>query len=198
MMITYPIIQIVIGEQTLEFSGEEVSYANLIEEINPISVEIPISAIEFNIISTDTSLSMFDGEVFQLLSERLPVFVYESVNGENTFLGKFYLEEWENVSDYEFHFRAIDILGVLDTIDYDGGFWDSPTTLQAVLSAILDPIDVLFSVDASIQDVERSGWNPPGTYRGAVQQVCFAAKATASTFEANHFFTKPFTKPSGV
>jgi hypothetical protein len=78
MMITYPIIQIVIGEQTLEFSGEEVSYANLIEEINPISVEIPISAIEFNIISTDTSLSIFDGELFQLLSERLPVFVYET------------------------------------------------------------------------------------------------------------------------
>lgn len=198
MMITYPIIQIVIGEQTLEFSGEEVSYANLIEEINPISVEIPISAIEFNIISTDTSLSMFDGEVFQLLSERLPVFVYESVNGENTFLGKFYLEEWENISDYEFRFRAIDIIGVLDTIDYDGGFWDSATTLQAVLSAILNPIDVLFSVDASIQDVEISGWNPPGTYRGAVQQVCFAAKATASTFGSNQLLIKPIEIPSGV
>lgn len=198
MMITYPIIQIVIGEQTLEFSGKEVSYANLIEEINPISVEIPISAIEFNIISTDTSLSMFDGEVFQLLSERLPVFVYESVNGENTFLGKFYLEEWENVSDYEFHFRAIDILGVLDTIDYDGGFWSSSTTLQSVLSTILNPIDVLFSVDAAIQDVEISGWNPPGTYRGAVQQACFAAKATASTFGSDRLLIKPIEIPSGI
>jgi hypothetical protein len=197
-MITYPIIQIEVGEQTLEFSGEEVAIANLIEEINPISVEIPISAIEFNIISSDTTLSMFDGEVFQLLSERLPVTVYESIDGENTFIGKFYLEEWENVSEYEFHFRAIDIIGVLDTIDYDGGFWSTATTLQTVLSAILDPIDVLFSVDATIQDVEISGWNPPGTYREAVQQVCFAAKATTSTFGSDRLLINPIEIPIGV
>lgn len=197
-MITYPIIQIEIGEQTLEFSGEEIAFANLIGEINPLSIEVPISAIEFNIISTDTSLSMFDGEVFKLLSERLPVFLYESVNGENNFLGKFYLEEWENISAYEFHFRAIDIIGVLDTMDYDGGFWDTATTLQSVLSAILDPIDVTFSVDPSIQSTEISGWNPPGTYRTALQQVCFAAKAMASTFGSNQLLISPSKIPSDV
>jgi hypothetical protein len=169
----------------------------LIEEVNLISREIPNNAVEFKIINNDSSFSMFDGETFQLLSERLPVFVYENVDGSNQFLGKFYLEEWENISEYEFKFRAIDIIGVMDATDYDGGFWSSATTLQDVLSDILNPIDVLFTIDESIADVEISGWIPPGNYRQALQQVCFSARATASTFGSDRLLIKPINLPSG-
>jgi hypothetical protein len=169
------------GGTVFEFAGTKVISATLIEEINPISVEVPINTIEFKILNTDSSFSMFSGTYFQLLSERLPVLVYENVDGVNSFLGKFYLENWENVSASEFAFKAVDIMGVMDATDYDGGFWSVPTTLEAVLTAVLNPINVLFTVDATIKDTLISGWIPPSNYRTALQHICFAAGATAST-----------------
>jgi len=194
-MITYPIIRLTIGTETLEFSNEEVISANLIEETNMISVEVPISTIEFRILSTDESFSMFSGEYFDLLSERLPVMVYESIDGVETFLGKYYLEEWKNVSEHEFEFKAIDIIGVMDATDYDGGFWGTATALSTILAQILNPIDVLYTLDDDIKDTELTGWIPPGTYREALQQVCFAAKATASTARSSRLLINPVSLP---
>lgn len=194
-MITYPVIRLTIGSETLEFSDEEVLSANLIEEINMIGVEIPISAIEFRILSTDTSFSMFSGEYFDLLSERLPVMVYESVDGIETFFGKYYLEKWKNISEHEFEFRAIDIIGVMDATEYDGGFWGTATKLSTILTQTLDPIDASYVLDDSIKDTELTGWIPPGTYREALQQICYAAKATASTSRSSYLLINPVVLP---
>jgi hypothetical protein len=197
-MITYPVIRLTIGSETLEFSNEKVISANLVEEINMISVEVPISVIEFRILSTDTSFSMFSGEYFDLLSERLPVMVYESIDGVETFLGKYYLEEWKNVSEHEFEFRAIDIIGVMEATDYDGGFWGTATKLSVILSQVLNAIDVPYVLDDSIKDTELTGWIPPGTYRGALQQICYAAKATASTSRSSSLLINPISLPDKI
>ena len=181
MSTTYPSISMVVGGETLTFSGEEVVTAVITEELSPISVEIPISVFEFSIISTDEDFSMFAGTHFNLLSERLPVTVYEYVDDVPYLIGRFYLDDWENTTEYTFKFKAIDIIGVLAATEFDGGFWSTATTLKIIFADVLNPIDVEYTLDASIEDAEVQGWIPPGTYRDALQQICFAGMVVAST-----------------
>jgi hypothetical protein len=72
-------------------------------------------------------------------------------------------------------------VGVLDATDYDGGFWSSATPLSTVLSQVFDPITALYVLDPALSAVTLSGWIPPGTYRSALQQICFAAGAVITT-----------------
>jgi len=196
--VTYPIIKITIGEEELTFENEEVISATLIEEFSPISAEIPISTIEFRIISTDTSFSMFEGEYFELLSERLPVEVSESIDGVTNLLGNFYLSEWKNVSDYEFEFKAMDVIGVLDATDYDGNFWSTGTAISTIMSDMLDPLNILYTLDATLGADTLQGWIPPGTYREALQQICFAGAATAITSRSNRLLIDYLVLPDNI
>jgi hypothetical protein len=141
---------------------------------------------------------MFSGTYFDLLTERLPVYAYKNVGGDEQFIGKFYLSDWENISDYEFKFYAIDVLGVLDATDYDGNFWSTATTLSEIIAETLDPINISYEIDSSIEDTELKGWIPPGNYRQAIQQICFAAGVTAMTAGSSNLLIKPALFPTGA
>jgi hypothetical protein len=197
MTITYPIIEIYTTDKVLSFSGAEITSANLVEEINAISIELPISTLEFKILNYSDSFSMFEDEYSQILTKRLPVLAYESVDGEKRLLGKFYLATWENVSEHEFEFTAVNIIGVLEDTDYPGSFWEDPTPLSTVLALTLDPINISYTLDEAIEDVEINGWIPSGNYRQALQQILFAAGAIAITARSETLDIVPVRLPVG-
>ena len=192
-MSAYPVIRLMLPDRTLEFSGEEVIDAVLVEEIDPISAELPISTIEFKIVQYDESFSMFAGEIYQQLSERLPVVVYERIDGVNVLMGRFFLDDWENVSENEFLFKAVNIIGVMEKTDFDGLFWSESTRLETMLAQVLNPIGVSYVLHDDLKDLERSGWIAPGNYRKALQQICFAAGASATTARRQSLLIKPLS-----
>jgi hypothetical protein len=195
MSVTVPTIVLTVGNTVLTFTGPEVISAAIVEEVNPVSIELPYNVLEFKIHNTDTSFSMFSGDIYSLLSERLPVMVYENIDGVPQFMGKFYLDTWKNTSEYEFEFRAVDAIGTMAVTDYDGGFWSVPTALDTVLTQVLSPKNILFAVDPSIKDVTIQGWIPPGDYRKALQQICFAAGAVASCARSDRVVISPIELP---
>ena len=194
MSLTYPKIILTTPTETVTFSGSAVIDASLLEETNPVSVEVPYNVLTFKVINTNVDFSMFSGS---LLSERLPLMLYENIDGVDTFIGKFYLETFKNETEYEVSFTAIDIIGALASTDYDGGFWATPTTLENVLSDILSPLGILYTLDDSIKDTLIQGYNPSGNYRDALQQVCFAAMATASSARSDRLVISPKSLPVG-
>jgi len=179
---TYPIIKITLADSsTLEFSDEEVIEANLVEEVSPLSIELPISTVEFTVINLNPAFSMFSEEYSQLLSERLPMLVYERVEEIDVLLGKFYLEDWENISTTEIRFKGNDIIGILESTTFDGGFWEDAITLEDLFLELFDPIDVAYTIDDDVKARTVSGWIPPSNYRKALQQICFAARVQATS-----------------
>jgi len=203
MAITYPVVIMDVGE-IVEFTNEEIVSADIVQEINPISVELPISTFEFSVYSEDARFSIFSGgEFFSSLSKRQPMMVYENIDGTNHFMGKFYLDDWESTGQYELAFKCVDIIGVLDATKYDGGFWPTATTLEDILYEILNPLNIEYTIiDESIKSIEIKGWIPPGTYREAIQQVCFAAGVTARSARSetlNIVWTRlPINNPDNV
>lgn len=195
MTVTYPIIRFLFSSGDVEFSRTQVKNANLLEQTNIISTEIPINTIDFKLVTLDDLFSMFS-ESAALLTERLPLLVYEQVDGETLLLGKFYLSTWKNTSDKVMEFSAYDIIGVLDNTDFDGLFWSTPVTLAAALAQVLTPINVAYEIDSSLADVELSGWMPSGSYRDALQQIGFAAGATILTSRRENILITKSVSPT--
>jgi len=197
MSVTYPSIQIQLSlTEYVNFSRQEIISANVIDEIDAIGIAMPVSTLTFKVSRSANTLSMFDGTLYARLAERLPVFCYEYIDAVNHLVGKFYLDTWKNVSATEVEFTAIDVIGILADTDFDGIFWSAETSLYTALSQILDPINILFSIDNSLTATTVSGWIPPGTYRDALQQICFAVGAMASTSQSEVLRILPAAIPA--
>jgi hypothetical protein len=55
MSVTVPTIVLTVGNTVLTFTGPEVISAAIVEEVNPVSIELPYNVLEFKIHNTDTS-----------------------------------------------------------------------------------------------------------------------------------------------
>jgi hypothetical protein len=194
-MKTSPVIQMTIGDEVLVFEGAQVRTSRLVVESSPISDELPGSSIEFVIFSADETFSMFNSERVNLLAERLPILAYERVDGNLKWLGKFYLEEWANLSEQEIQFRAIDLVSVMEGMDFEGIFWDTPVTVATALRNVLEPAGIPYELDPIVAQRTLRGWIAPGSYREALKQMLFAARATVTTFGSDRLIIRPVDLP---
>jgi len=82
-MITYPIVRLTLNEQIVEFSDADIIEANIIQEISPISTELPVSEARIRIRTTDPRFEPFsNGEFYNDLSMNSIVNVYEYYDSE--------------------------------------------------------------------------------------------------------------------
>lgn len=178
---TYPIIQMTIGGEEIVWQDKDVIEAKAIQEIHPISLEVPISTIDFTVYTTDARFSIFsDGSFYSSISEGQVIRVFEHVNGIPVFINEYYLSEWKYIRDDVLQFRGVDLIGKLGGMQYKGGFWSSLTDIETILSAILNEHEIAYVVNGTAAEVTLKGWIPPGTVLEALQQICFAAGAIAS------------------
>lgn len=177
---TYPIIKMTIAGTEYVWQDTDIVEARAIQEVHPIAIELPMSTLDFTIYTTNPQFSIFsDGGLYSQLSEGQVVRLYEYIDGIQVFVNEYYLDDWKHLDANTIQFRAIDLIGRLENMQYDGGFWSSLTGITTILHAFLDTYGVLFFVDGMDTEITLKGWIPPGTVREALQQVCFAAGMTA-------------------
>lgn len=164
--------------ELIYFTGTDIKSAMVIEEVNPISAEIPIDTLELTLYSSDAQFSIINptGE-YTSLQNRQPLAVYEVVGNDTVFIGQFYLETWENPSDTEVKFSCIDMIGVLDATPYRGGIWLAGITVGDLIQEIMEAISVPYDLDPDLYSIVVKGWIPVCNYREALQQIAFAVGA---------------------
>jgi hypothetical protein len=192
-MKTYPILRLYLLGETVEFKDEDIIEARVTYEINPLSMEMPASTAEVSIYTTDKNFNPFsDAIYFQSLKINTPADLIEYVNGTEVFIGRFYINEWNNPSVGVIKFYLHDAIGSMDSIVFDGLFCDEPTNISAIVDVLNQqaPCDII--IDPDISDVEIKGYIPKGvSLRAALQQVCFVAGAYAKTQGIDHILIKP-------
>ena len=135
-----------------------------------IGIELPISTVDFSIYTEDASFSMFSGQYFQMLSQRLPIMLYQHViedegYAHDVFMGRFYVQEWKNTGKYVYHCTGIDLIGLLDATTFDGQFFQLETTLKVAANTILGATGIAPYIEPSIEGKLIKGWIAPGSYR---------------------------------
>ena len=192
-MITYPILRLYLLGEVIEFRDRDIIEAKVTYEINPLSMELPASTAEVSIYTTNSDFNPFsDAIYFQALKINTPADLVEYVNGTEIYIGRFYINEWNNPSIGVIKFYLQDAIGSMDSIMFDGLFYEQPTNISTIVNVLnlQAPCDIV--IDPAIYNVELKGYIPKDvSLRAALQQVCFAAGAYAKTQGTNQILIKP-------
>lgn len=177
---------------------ENIKEARLIEEINPVAVELPINTIDVTLFSDDPDFSIIEPSGFyEDLQYRAPFDIYELVDGEQIYMGRFYLEEWESKGENEIILRMIDLIGILDQIPFLGKVWASPSPDVLASTAfpfVFDDAGVgtgIISLDSSLNSKVVYGFIPATNYRDALQLMCIGIGAYATCARSNVINVRP-------
>ena len=165
-----------------EFTGEELTGASVIHEIDLISDTVPINVLDASFhSSTDTDY---------LFQKKQPVEAYN----DDKLIGVYYIESGERTGARDYNISCQDAIGALDLDTYGGGLWLADTPIKDIL---LDIIGGTFALDisADLTNATLRGFIPECTKREALQQVAFALGACVDT--AGTAKIKLFLPPSG-
>ena len=188
---------------TLEFTGTQVPYryikmseliwgvvkvwsqdaivsGSILEELNLTSNEVSINELEFEIYDRANDFDILNPQgIYQTLQQRQPLTVTEYINNEPVEMGIFYLSEWESTVGKIAHFKASDILGVLDKMMYkQKTMWNNTSALSIFQDIFNQGQFSNYVVSDEISTLTLSGYVPIISIREALHQVCFALRCT--------------------
>jgi hypothetical protein len=169
--------------QLLRFEGSTIKSASIIEEVDVLSTELRVNTFNLRLYSEDADFSIMNPTgYYAALKARQPLAVYELVDTTPYFMGQFYLNDWKNPTESEIEFDCVDLVGVLNDIDYRGGIYTgSGITVQTLLANMLEAIYIPYDLDADLYDIMVIGWIPYTSYREALQQIAYAIGAQVDT-----------------
>lgn len=173
---------------TIQFSGNEIKSAEIVEEISPVSLEAPSNSLEFSIHNDDGDFSIVSpAGIYSNLERHQRIDVYETVDGVEEYMGRFYLEEWSSENDKLARFGAVDALAILGTIPFvnsghyfaDGSVSNPRHTLSDFFTYYFnDDTGFTFDIDSSLLSEYVDGWVPlDQSCRDVLQNIGFALGA---------------------
>lgn len=173
--------QIIIGV-TRELDGDELTSANFIHEISPISDIVPVNVLDATFHS--------NADVDFVFQRKQPV---EGYNGSEL-IGVYYIETGKRTGARDYSIVCSDILGVWDVEEYTGGIWFEDTALTDILTEIYGDLRY-FDISPEYSASTLRGYIEPGTKRTALQQIAFALSAVVDTSATDK--VKIYPMPSG-
>ena len=191
---TFPIIQLHINNEIVEFRDKAVIEAEAVQEIHPVGIELPSSTARIRVWLDNTivddqgrtirdKFSPFsDGIYYQSMTTGLIVDIRESMNGVEHMVGRFYLQEWRNPKQGELELVCTDAIGTLDNKTYLGNFYELPTSVSTIIADIMKSVDVGYEIEPIVASKQLKGYLPGNkTLRESLQHVLFACGAYAVT-----------------
>lgn len=177
-------------------AAERLQKASVTEEIQPVSLTLPISVLELSFFTADGRFNLLSPEgVYRFFQWRQPMDAYASVNGELRFMGRYYLQEAAGHETGLADLKLVSCIGILDTLDFDGGIYEQKP-VSALLEDILGPEEFPFELDGAFASERISGYLPICTKREALQQLAFAIGAAVDSTRGEAIRIYP--APEGV
>lgn len=178
----------------VEIIGDaRVTSAKLTEEISPVTLTLPINTLDLSFFTPNGRFALLDPQgAYKLFQWKQELAAYKTVDGVRTFLGLYYLQKAEGTVDAVTQLSCVDIVGILDTLEYKGGIYDE-VPVENLLDDILTPEGIAFELDAAFAGVTISGYLPICKKRGALQHIAFAIGAITDPTRAEilRFYPAP-------
>lgn len=167
--------------QSILFQGDNLVSANILEQVNPLSDELSINTLDFVVYSDDDRFNILNPQgAYATLQQRQELRVSKVKDNVASNMGTFYIESWQSKNDNKMEFKGIDLIGLLDKTEFDGGMYTN-ITAQNLITQIFQSAGIdssLYSIN--IENILLSGYIPVCTHREALQQVLFTIGAIAN------------------
>jgi len=165
--------------RTIIFEGDNLISANIVEELDPLGNELSINTLDFVCFATDDSFNILNPQgAFLTFQKTQPIKAYKIENDVSSDMGTFYLESWENESEKSMKLTGIDLLGLLDKVEYNGGIYDN-VLATTLIEDIISKVNIANYTIQGITTETITGYLPICTCREALQQVLFTLGAVA-------------------
>lgn len=168
------------------WSGDKVISAKVLEEVDPISSEISINTLDFELHSDAKEFDLFSSNsLLSVFSDNQKIEVVQVMDEEEIQMGTFYLDTWKNGNEDTGIFFAISPVGILEQSNFNGDIYVAKKAGD-IIDEIMDSAGWEdYEIDESLKGVELSGWIPICTHREALQQVAFALCAIVEDNRGN-------------
>lgn len=166
------------------FEGDNLMKANILEEIDLLSSEISINTMDFTVYSEDDDFNIISPQGFyRLLQQRQKLQATETLLKEDKVkdMGTFYLDKWANEKDKTMKFSAIDLIGIIDKTDFNGGMYTN-TLFKDLIEKIFTSAGLEndeYEIQEELKNLTLTGYIPICSHRKALQQAIFAIGAVA-------------------
>lgn len=167
------------------FAGSEIKTARVVEQIDPMQMELPYNTLDLTLLSSEGDFSIVAPAGFYAdLQNRDPLEVHERIGNDIIFIGRFYLDRWESKGANEATFQAYDAIGILDNIPYLGflgGVDSSPTFAADLIDDIFVDADLDYDLNTFWTTYGTDGNIFPGTSREALHEILFSLYSNSPT-----------------
>jgi len=165
------------------FEGDDIVSCNILEQFNMISDELSINTLDFVVYANDDRFNILNPQgIYSTLQQGQQLKVYQEKNNILTPMGVFYIDKWENDSSNKMRLTASDIMGLLDSVTYDGRVRDSGKVANTVLSIFQQAgVSDLYTITTPLMQKSFVGYIPRCTCREALQQVLFSSGGVAKS-----------------
>ena len=199
---TLKLYHIGMGE-TLIFKDNQIISANVLEQCDPLCNELPINQAEFELYDKNDAFNILNPkDIYSKLKARLPIDIYHEELGDEHYMGKFYLDTWESDSEDSGKFTAVNLIGLLDTINTTEEYitWEKQLDNTYTYKDLEYIINVLFS-DCDLSNYYIYNNNEyklntiisKDTGRNLLQKLCFTGGLTVSDARDTKLTLQPRT-----
>lgn len=186
------------------FTDAEIKAARLVEQINPLSVELPYNEVTATLFSSDGDFSIVDPQgVYATFQEHQPLDVWENINGIMEYMGRFYLDEWKSQNENLADIRAVSAIALLDNSQYlqyvpfDGSTGEYGD-IVTILHHIFTDVGLEYELDASFSTNVLRGVLDVDSRRVSLQQILFSIGAYATDSRSSVTQIKPIELASDL
>jgi hypothetical protein len=169
-------VRVIVGDIT--FEDEDIRMAKVVEQIDPSGITLPASEFEVEIYTENSDFNIVNpsGD-YSVLQYKTPVTVYATVNDTDVLMGKYYLDDWEKLSNNLMHLSCVDLISLLEEMTANGDVWiDTETTTAGdLLERIIrtEYSEFIYEINPAMEDTEIQGWLMNINSREALQKLCF-------------------------
>ena len=165
--------------QILIWAGAEIIKADKTEEVNLTSAQLPFSTVNVQVHDDNQEFNILNPlGIYKYLQQKQRITLTETVDGVEIPMGKAYLEKWNSETSTIANFTANCALWLFDGVQYASPMW-SNATASTIFSAVFGAAGWTdYEIHDNIGTQTLSGYIPTGTVRAALQQACFALRAS--------------------
>lgn len=154
------------------YTGENLKDVSILQEVSPISVEIPESTLNCSIFTENISLRFQNTQ---------PIYAYYNGN----LLGEYFIKSAKQESTKIWTLETTDYIGALETIQSYGGNYNGGITFDSYLQEILGSYYKHCEIENELKSKVIKGYIGITTVREAFTYACFAVGACVSTANSN-------------
>lgn len=162
--------------EIINFTDKELIDCKVLEETSLTSEEISINTLNFTVYNKDNDFNFIKNpKSFGLIEANQPI----TINKDDVNYGTFYLQKANSDGHKQLEISAVDLMGKLESIPYNGGYFENKT-VEFILTDFLEQndlgaYDTYFDIAPEIENYELTGYIGKTTGRGLLHALSFAS-----------------------